>query len=67
MEVKCKGRGVGSSGVERVLEVHEECVAASSEAILNERIGELGLVEEVGGCDPDGVSQPSRDVGMFGW
>ncbi len=67
MEVKGEGRGVGLSGVECVLEVHEESVAAPSEAILNERVGELGLVEEVGGCDPDGVSQPCRDVGMFGW
>ncbi len=58
---------MGSSGVERVPEVHEEGVAAPSEAILSERIGELGPVEEVGGCDPDGVSRPSRDVGMFGW
>ncbi len=23
-------------------------------------------MEEVGGCDPDGVSRPSRDVRMFG-
>ncbi len=58
---------MGSSGVERVPEVHEECVAAPLEAILNERVRELGSVEEVGGCDPDGVSRPSRDVGMFGW
>ena len=67
MEVKHEGCGVGLSGVERVSEVHEECVAAPSEAILNERVGELGAVEEVGGCDPDGVSRPCRDVGVFGW
>ncbi len=51
MEVEGEGCGVGSSGVKRVLEVHEEGVAAPSEAILNERVGELGLVEEIGGCD----------------
>ncbi len=56
MEVQGEGRGVGSSGVERVSEVHEESVAAPSEAILNERVGELGPVEEIGGSDPDGVS-----------
>ncbi len=67
VEVECKGCGVGSSRVESVLEVHEECVAAPLEAILNERVGELGPVEEVGGCDLDGVSRPSGDVGMFGW
>ncbi len=67
VEVKCEGCGVGSSGVERVSEVHEEGVAAPLEAILYERVGELGPVEEIGGCDPDGVSQPSRDAGMFGW
>ncbi len=55
-EGKREGCGVGSSGVERVLEVHEERVAAPLEAILNERVRELGMVEEVGGCDPDGVS-----------
>ncbi len=67
VEVECESRGVGLSGVERVSEVHEESVAAPSEAILNERVQELGAVEEVGGCDSDGVSRPSRDVGMFGW
>ncbi len=56
MEVECEGCGVGSSGVEHVSEVNEESVAAPSEAILNERVGELGPVEEIGGCDPDGVS-----------
>ncbi len=34
---------------------------------MNERVKKLGLVEEVGSCDPDGVSRPSGDVGMFGW
>ncbi len=67
MEVKRKGCGVGSSGIERVSEVHEECVAAPSEASLDERVREFGPVKEVGGCDPDGVSQPSRDVRIFGW
>ncbi len=67
VEVECEGCGVGTSRVESVAEVHEEGVAVPLEAILNERVGELGSVEEVGGCDPDGVSQPSRDVGMFGW
>ncbi len=67
MEVKGEGCGMGAGGVENVAEVHEEGVAAPLEAILNERIGELGPVEEVGGCDPDGVSQPSGDVGVFGW
>ncbi len=57
---------MGTSRVERIAEVHEECVAAPSKAILDERVGELGAVEEVGGCDPNGVSRPSRDVGMFG-
>ncbi len=67
VEVEREGCGVEASGVEHVLEVHEEGVAAPSEAILNERVRELGPVEEVGGCDPDGVSRPCRDVGMFGW
>ncbi len=56
MEVKCKGCGVGTSRVESVAEVHEEGVAAPAEAILNERVGELGPVEEVGSCDRDGAS-----------
>ncbi len=67
MEVKGEGCGVGSSGVERVSEVHEECVATPSEAILNERVRELSPMEEVGGCDPNGVGRPCGDVGMFGW
>ncbi len=67
VEVECEGCGVGSSRVESVLEVHEECVAVPSVAILNERVGEPGAVEEVGGSNPDGVSRPCRDVGMFGW
>ncbi len=67
MEVKHKGCGVGASRVECVAKVHEEGVAAPTEAIFDERVGELGAMEEVGSCDPDGVSQPSGDVGMFGW
>ncbi len=67
VEVEREGCGVGASRVERVAEGHEEGVAAPLEAILNERVREFGSVEEVGGCDPDGVSQPSGDVGMFGW
>ncbi len=43
MEVKCEGCSVGAGGVESVSEVHEECVAAPSEAILDVRVGELGL------------------------
>ncbi len=67
VEVERKGSGVGAGGVECVTEVHEECVAAPLETILNEGIGELGAGEEVGGCDPDGGSRPSGDVRMFGW
>ncbi len=45
VEVECEGCGMGASGVERVSEVHEESVAAPTEAILNERLRELGSVE----------------------
>ncbi len=34
---------------------------------MNERVGEVVPMEEVGGCDPNGVSRPSGDVGVFGW
>ncbi len=67
MEVEHEGCGVGASGVESIAEVHEEGVATPTKAILNERVGELGLVEVVGSGDPDGVSRPGGDVGMFGW
>ncbi len=67
VEVKGEGWGVGSSGVERVSEVHEECVAAPPEAILNERVIELSSMEEVGGGDPNGVGRPSGNVRVFGW
>ncbi len=65
MEVKHKGSGVGTSRVERVAEVHKEGASAPTEFILNEGVGELGLVEEVCGCDSDGVSQPSRVLGCL--
>ncbi len=67
VEVKCKGCGMGASGVEHVTEVHEESVAAPLEESLNERVGELGPVEEVGGHDSDGMGRPGHDVGVFGW
>ncbi len=67
VEVEGEGGGVGTSGVESVAEVHEEGVATPTEVILNERVGEFGPVEEVGSCDPDGVSRPSGDVRMVGW
>ncbi len=53
VEVKRKGCGMGVSGVEHVSEVHEECVNAPLKAILNERVRELGLMEEVCGGNAD--------------
>ncbi len=49
------------------MEVHKEGVAAPVETILNERVRELGPMEEVCGGNADQMGRPSGDVGVFGW
>ncbi len=43
--MEIEGGCVRSSGVERILNIHEEGVAMPAEAILDERVGKLGLVK----------------------
>ncbi len=53
--VKVKGEGsrVRSGRVEGILKVHEEGIAAPIETILDERVRELGAVEEIGSGNSD--------------
>ncbi len=45
VEVKIEGSCLRLSGVKRIPKIHEESVAMPAEAILDERVGELGSVK----------------------
>ena len=62
VEAEGDGFGVLVRRVEGVAQVHEECVAAPPEAVLDIRIREPGAVEEVGGGDANGVAGPCVQV-----
>ncbi len=45
VEAESKGGCVGSGRIESIAKVHEECVALTSYTILDEGVGELGLMK----------------------
>ena len=62
VEAKCDSFGVLVSRVEGFVQVHEECVAAPQEAVLDIRVREPSSVEEVGGGDANGMAGPHEQV-----
>jgi hypothetical protein len=56
------GIGVSICCVERVAQVHQKGVAAPTEAALDIRVRELGVVEEVCGHDTDRVAGPCKEI-----
>ncbi len=62
VEAEGDGFGVLIRRVEGVAQVHEECVAAPPEAVLDIRVREPSSVEEVGGGDANGVAGPCEQV-----
>ncbi len=67
VEVEGKGGCVRLRRVEGVAKVHDERVAPPVEPILYERVGEIGMVEQVCCSDLDRVCGPCSDVRMLGW
>ena len=51
--------------VECIPQVHQEGVTRP-EAILDERVQEMGPVEKIGGSDPNGVLAPQVKLGTIG-
>ena len=62
IEAEGDGFGVLICHVEGVAQVHEECVAAPQEAVLDIRVREPSSVEEVGGGDTNGMAGPHEQV-----
>ena len=62
IEAEGDGFGVLICHVEGVAQVHEECVAAPQEAVLDIRVREPSSVEEVGGGDANGMAGPHEQV-----
>ena len=60
VDVDCLGMGVGT--VDGIAEVHEEGRAPPSQAGLDVGVREVCSVEEVGGCDSDGVGRPELEA-----
>ena len=63
-QVEAEGDGFGMlvSHVEGVAQVHEECVTAPQEAVLDIRVREPSSVEKVGGGDTNGMAGPHEQV-----
>ena len=53
VESKCDSFCVLVGCVEGILQIHKECVAVPSEVVLDIRVGELGMIEEVLGHEAD--------------
>ncbi len=56
-----------ASQVEGILKVHREGGTLSAEAILDEGIREVGAMEQVSCCDPNGKGRPSTETWVLGW
>ena len=54
--------GVGVVTVDGIAEVHEEGRAPPSQAGLDVGVREVCSVEEVGGCDADGMGRPELEA-----
>ena len=63
---QCDGIGVLVCFVEHVAQVHQKGVAAPTEAVLDVRVRELGMMEEVHGRDLDRVAGPCEEVLVVG-